>query len=160
MNSEAFDESEAFSKWLPMCPGGSTARPWEVYEWGTRLADTEGETFWELLVKHWSGFDFIPHEAFAGLFARFRGSAPRAGIPDKLKIFRGQDDSSMPGLSWTTDRKVAKLFAEGHRGTKNPNPIILTLEVTGDEIAFRCDEREESEIVLFEIILGGDVENL
>lgn len=153
-------EPEAFREWLFRCQGGSQTRPWHFLNWGRRLADTDGETFWGLLVEYWSIFDQIPHEEFAALFARFRGSTPRAGIPDKVTVYRGQDLTALPGLSWTTDREVAYSFARGHRGIKNPNPAIMTLEVAAAEIAFLCDNRQESEVVLFEISRKGDLKTL
>jgi len=139
--------------------GGSQERPWHFLRYVRKcLADTDGEAFWKNLIEHWSGFDLIPHEEFASLFDRFRGYSPNANLPDRVTIYRGQNDGELLGLSWTTDFEVAKEFAKGHRGLKNALPIIFGLEVTRDKIAFLCNDREESEIVLFEIPSLSEVE--
>jgi hypothetical protein len=139
-------------------PGGSKERPGHFLKYCRSLGDTAGEAFWGNLIDHWSSFDLIPHEEFSILFCRFRRYSPKANLPDRVTIYRGQDDGKSLGLSWTTDWEVAKGFAEGHRGKNHPNPRILSLEVTRDKIAFLCNDREESEIVLFEIPDDSEIE--
>jgi hypothetical protein len=72
------------------------------------------------------------------------------GLPDQLTVYRGQDKSKPPGLSWTIDRKTAGNFARGHRGIYNSNPVILKTTIAKSEIAFVTFDREESEVILFE----------
>jgi hypothetical protein len=131
--------------------GGSHERPWIALEWASRLEWTEGKVFWEVMNFAWSCFDLIPHKEFEKAFRHFKLYAPREGIPPRVTVYRGQSKNSPLGLSWTTSRAVAESFAHGHRGAKNPNPVVYSLEVTRKQIAFLCDDREESEVVLFNI---------
>ena len=80
------------------------------------------------------------------MFARFE--APLCDVPERLTIYRGQNTRKPDGLSWTLDQKVAEEFARGHRGIFNPTPVVLKLDVTREQVAFVCHDREESEVVL------------
>ena len=131
--------------------GSSSERPWIALEWASRLKWTEGKAFWEVMNEAWPSFDLIPHKAFEKAFRHFKLYAPREGIPPRVTVYRGQSKDSPLGLSWTTSRAVAESFAHGHRGIRTPNPVIYSLEVTRKQIAFLCDDREESEVVLFNI---------
>ncbi len=131
--------------------GGSTERPWITLEWAARLEWTEGKVFWEAMNEAWPSFDLIPHKEFVKAFRQFKAFAPREGIPPRVTVYRGQSKNSPLGLSWTTSRAVAESFAHGHRGIRNPYPVVYSLEVTRKQIAFLCDDREESEVVLFNI---------
>lgn len=131
--------------------GNSTERPWIVLGWASRLEWTKGKIFWEVMNEAWPSFDLIPHKEFEKVFRRFKLYAPREGIPPRVTVYRGQSKNSPLGLSWTTSRAVAESFARGHRGLKNPNPVVYSLEVTRIQIAFLCNDREESEVVLFNI---------
>ena len=131
--------------------GGSAERPYLFLRWACKIPFLEGRIFWEALQDVWSGFDRIPHQDFSFAFRHFKILAPREGIPTKAIIYRGQSKRAPLGLSWTTCRDVAASFAEGHRGIKNPEPVIYSMEVTAKQIAFVTNDREESEIVLFSI---------
>jgi len=113
---------------------------------GRSLGDDEGLAFWEVVIGAWSGFDLIPQQQFEFLFTRFE--APLCDVPERLTVYRGQNTRKPNGLSWTLDRKVAEGFARGHRSIVNPTPVVLELEVTREQVAFVCHDREESEIVL------------
>jgi hypothetical protein len=131
--------------------GSSTERPWIALEWASRLEWTDGDVFWEVMNEAWSSFDLIPHKEFVKAFRQFKAFAPREGIPPRVTVYRGQSKNSPLGLSWTTSRAVAESFAHGHRGIRNPYSVVYSLEVTRKQIAFLCDDREESEVVLFNI---------
>lgn len=131
--------------------GNSTERPWIALEWAARLEWTAGELFWEVIREAWPLFDLIPHKEFEKAFRCFKSFAPREGIPPRVTVYRGQSKNYPLGLSWTTSRAVAESFARGHRGIKPPDPVIYSVEVTKKQIAFLCDDREESEVVLFSI---------
>jgi hypothetical protein len=129
----------------------STERPWVVLEWASRLHWAQGKVFWEVINEEWPSFDLIPHKQFEKAFRHFKLFAPREGIPPRVTVYRGQSKNAPLGLSWTTSRAVAESFARGHRGIKPLCPVIHSLEVIGKQIAFLCDDRQESEIVLFNI---------
>lgn len=153
------ESPEEFLDWLyGIHAGGSEKRPWHVLEWSKRLLDSQGEIFWRVVRKTWSGFDRIPHSEFQEQFARFRDSAEKVEFPADtepknglLFIMRGQSLFSPLGLSWTTCEKTAESFAHGHRGVKNPLAGVWVHRVTEPDIAFTSNDREEHEIVLFEI---------
>lgn len=131
--------------------GGSTIRPYLFLQWARNLPFSAGDVFWEAVQQVWSGFDRIPRQEFARHFKFFKIYAPREGIPPKAIIYRGQSKRAPLGLAWTTCRDVAASFAKGHRGIKNPEPVIYSMEVTAKQIAFTTNDRKESEIVLFSI---------
>lgn len=145
-------EPRAFVDWLygPEC-GGSTARPWAVLIWAARLEWKEGRTFWAVIRETWPLFDRIPHRDFQRAFRYFKPFAPRDGLPERLTVYRGQAKTAPLGLSWTTSRTVAKSFARGHRGLSSPEPAIYSLKVTARQIAFLSNDREEREVVLFNV---------
>lgn len=132
--------------------GGSAQRPWLVLDWCAGLGDGDGPAFWQVILGAWTTFDRIPHEEFAAQFARFAGAAPpEPGLPERVTVYRGQDDSAPLGLSWTLSWDVAEGFARGHRNIRNPDPVVLALEVTRREVAFLAHDREEQEVVLLAI---------
>ncbi len=126
--------------------GGNADRPHLVVGWAQRLSDEDGPAFWEVILSEWSGFDAIPHDDFEILFAKF--PPPPCDVPEFLTVYRGQNAGSPSGLSWTLDCKVARSFANGHRNIRNPNPVVLELKVTREQVAFVCDDRDEAEVVL------------
>lgn len=67
---------------------------------------------------------------------------------DSITIFRGCDISKSLGCSWTLDREVAKEFAEGHRGKRHPNPVLIQAQVPPQSIVALLNEREEEEVVV------------
>ena len=46
---------------------------------------------------------------------------------------------------------VAKGFAHGHRGIVHDHPFIYEITVRPEEVAFTCDDRQESEVVLLQV---------
>ncbi|WP_114963519.1 hypothetical protein [Tritonibacter mobilis] len=132
----------------------STERAKLVATWGESLTDDQGDAFWTVVSEEWCGFDDIPYARFERLFARFRKARPDylvAHLPIYIgELFRGQYPGH-DGLSWTADISVAESFARGHRGKLVESPCIRMIHATRDLVAFTCDERDESEFVLFEI---------
>ena len=63
-------------------------------------------------------------------------------------MHRGCSRPRVRGVSWTTDRAVAKTFARGHRGIRLPEPVVATAMVPKAAIFATFTERNESEIVL------------
>ena len=135
------------------CGCSSTERPHRIIEWAERLSDDDGAMFWRVVKREWSTFDLIPHQEFERLFARFDSHLDSTDAPCNLTVYRGQSEDDGPGLSWTTSLEVAQAFARGHRGMSTPNPCVHQINVSSDEIAFTCDDRDESEVVLREIPL-------
>lgn len=110
-----------------------------------------GAIFWQAVRSEWSGFDRIDHQRFKKLFRRFRSSRPASFIdhlPDQILIFRGQDLYDEIGLAWTTNPDVAEGFAVGHRRIRHADPIVYDIIISREDVAFCCDDRYESEIVL------------
>jgi hypothetical protein len=138
-----------FLKWLYGPEGGgSHIRPQHVLRFVTDIPNEAGETFWQVITETWSDFDLIPHAEFEIQFARFSATAPGVGDSQRLCLFRGQDAGAPIGLSWTSCAEVAARFAHGHRGMFNKEPVILKILAEPRDIAFTCDDREESEFVL------------
>lgn len=144
------DNTDEFIEWLyGVQGGGSEQRPHHVLSWAENLEDHEGVDFWRVMIEFWSGFDLIPHHEFSRLFLRFADTAPGYNGGQQVVVFRGQDEFTPLGVSWTESRDVAEGFARGHRGILNRYPIICQFTATEREIAFTCDDRDEAEIVLF-----------
>ncbi len=116
--------------------------------------------FGRLVEQEWSGFDAIDHYTYSGLFNRFRPywRAPKSvfykSLPKRFVIYRGaninEEYDDCPGLSWTLSRKVARGFARGHRGLWNDEPIIFSAIIDRCDVALALDNRQESELVMFE----------
>lgn len=142
-------KAEQFLDWLNgPGGGGSTERPHHVVDFAQSLDDDEGDVFWKVIMDAWSGFDLIPHEEFQFFFEHFDPDHPPRGAPRFLTVYRGQDLDEPVGLSWTTDRAVAESFARGHRGIRHENPVVIEAKVHTCMVAFTCDDRGESEVVL------------
>ncbi|UFM66774.1 RRP1 family protein [Paracoccus sp. MA] len=134
----------------------SSTRPAAFAAWAESLPRTKaaGSAFWSAAVAEWSGFDRIDHYRMCKLFRRFRSSRPASLIerlPDKIRIYRGQDAGDAFGLAWSTDRTIAEGFAEGHRGFVHDDPYVYEITVSKEEVAFCCDNRGEAEIVLLRV---------
>ena len=138
---------------------GSAERPVAFAAWAESLPRTKaaGAAFWSPVAHEWSGFDRIDHLRFAALFRRFRSSRPISFIehlPDRIRIFRGQDAGDAFGLAWTTDRQVADSFAHRHRGIVHDDPFVYEITVRRKEVAFCCNDRQEAEIVMLGITMN------
>lgn len=138
----------------------STERAKVFANWGEGLSDNQGGIFWSAVTEEWCGFDDIPYDRFEPLFARFRYARPEhlvAHLPDKIaRLYRGQY-AGHDGLAWTADLAVAEAFAKGHRGEIVEAPFIQMITATRDLVAFTCDERDESEFVLFKIPTDDEI---
>jgi hypothetical protein len=147
-----------------MTRANSTSRPYEFLSlWEAGYFCFKTELLAKSLYREWSGFDRIPHKEFEELlndseldrddFLSHLSTADRAfydALPDKgIALYRGQDADGEVGLSWTTDRRVADGFAQGHRGISNPRPVVLKTIIPKSLIAFVCTDRNESEVVLW-----------
>lgn len=136
----------------------SADRPDAFAAWAEALPRTKaaGAAFWAAAAHEWSGFDAIDHPRFAAIFRRFRSIRP-AGLvehlPERIRIYRGQDAGDGFGLAWTTSRQVAEGFAHGHRGITHDDPYVYEITVPRSEVAFTCDDRGEAEIVLLRITM-------
>ena len=146
-----------------MMAGGSAQRPQTFVElWVDGFFRSDPDFLAKALVEEWSGFDSIPHGDFAEILFALRQlevdlrAAPsdedRAffdALPDPVTIYRGQDASAAPGLSWTTDREVATKLAGPMRSRHLRNPVILEAKITKADIAFVCNDRQKAELVLW-----------
>lgn len=115
--------------------------------------------FWRILAAEWCGFDRIPHRRMAAAFRQHRTAwspdcmrpADRAdfdALPARVTLFRGQSALAPVGLAWTLNRQVAEQFARGHRDIPVPSPVLLSVEVRREAVAFMSTERGEAEAVL------------
>jgi hypothetical protein len=168
--------ADEIDDYLLLCPGGSTARPYEFLMvhrriFGRRRWRDAGAAFWRWLPDQWPGFDAIPHDLYQRAFMRWRPDwSPNCmndddrrafeALPATVPIFRGQDAGAVLGLSWTLKREVAKEFARGHRGIRNPAPIVFRTNVAVSEIALFSADRNEAEVVLFAPPSRADFEKL
>jgi hypothetical protein len=50
-------------------------------------------------------------------------------------------------ISWTTDKEIARTFACGHRGIRNPDPVIAVATIVKADIFAATNERRESEVL-------------
>ena len=148
---------------IPML--NSTQRPKVFLEWAHALQekypDRAALQIWTDLVEHWTGFDSINHRAYASLLRRIKPERPQEitqDIPhEPLTVYRGQSELLKPGLSWTRRLDVAMSFARGHRGMRNPEPVVYSRIVKPEHIAFVTDKRGEAEVVLWSGTLGKEL---
>jgi hypothetical protein len=132
----------------------SVSRPDAFASWSEELpheSDAAGIIFWHTAQALWSSFDRIDHARFARLFHRFRFSRPARlveHLPARIQLFRGQIAGDAFGLAWTASRTVAEGFARGHRGLVHDDPYVYEIIVRREEVAFTCEDRLESEVVL------------
>jgi hypothetical protein len=71
-----------------------------------------------------------------------------ASLPKHIRIYRGCSLSCVYGFSWTTDRKIAEAFAQGHRGVSVPDPVIASLRIPKHRVLAFYTSRKENEIVV------------
>jgi hypothetical protein len=140
----------------------SWSRPHTALDIARQICNARPDVAWQFIMNAWSGFDLIPHDDYRRLFARKAmrewwcpGWMPADAkqfyetLPAKVTIYRGQDGDHGVGLSWTTDIAIATRFARGHRGSVNPDPVVMKCEVRKRAIVFVTVDREESETVLW-----------
>lgn len=70
------------------------------------------------------------------------------GLPDPIRVYRGCSRQHVMGIAWTTDRDVAKGFAQGHRGIPVPDAIIAEADIPKSAVFAIFLERDESEVLL------------
>jgi len=138
----------------------STSRSVETFNWASQLIDAyedeqAASIFWPVVADVWNSFDKIDHAKYSRLFQRFKRWRPPKFVRDlpssSFTIYRGQSDLAPLGLSWTTKKEVAEEFAAGHRGMRLKEPVIFERVIFSDQVAFRADDRDEAEVVLFKV---------
>lgn len=70
------------------------------------------------------------------------------GLEDDIIIYRGSQSVNQQGLSWTTDREVAKKFALHSRGLAHDEPQITTGKINKDHVFYATNSRNEYELVV------------
>lgn len=78
------------------------------------------------------------------------GEAPRP-LPDgdPIRVYRGQDQGTAPGIAWTTDLAIAEKFARGaalRQGHRAGNVLVAT--VPRNRVIAYLTGRGESEVIL------------
>jgi hypothetical protein len=68
-------------------------------------------------------------------------------LPTNITVFRGCSRCRVDGLSWTTDKEVAKGFARGHRAIVVGEPVLVTANVKKDDVLAVITDRKESELI-------------
>lgn len=156
----------------------SSAKRWNSFadffdtETGVMQASAKGiadrstfDLFWPVISGWWSLMDLIDHRHAQELFACFEQAwdlatfAPDARFSSMkfhhqrrrtVRLYRGQDADGYVGLSWTTNPSIALEFARGHRGIKNPKPIVCEIVVDRrQQVWLFLTERQEDEAVLW-----------
>lgn len=118
---------------------------WRVFQKIWPICDATrkaGDEFYEMLidVRGSRGYRFL-----SGIEKEFYES-----LPDPVTVYRGcsKREISDPGISWTTDPKVAASFAHGHRGIPVPEGTVMKMTVPKTWVMTVCMEREEHEVVV------------
>lgn len=75
-----------------------------------------------------------------------------AALPKRVTVYRGGTRANQRGWSWTTDREMAKFFA--NRAVGSTERIISKLVVDKRDVLAYLGGRNESEIVLDPAIIG------
>jgi hypothetical protein len=78
--------------------------------------------------------------------------AAYAELPQTLTVYRGECNDG--GISWTTDRKVAKFFA--HRNINESTGRVLKRKIQKNAIFAYFTSRSESEVLLIEPLVEDD----
>lgn len=117
------------------------------------------EVFWAVFQEVWSSCDDTwEHQALLqrAMYRNRPGHPHLKGsnlafwksLPKRVTIFRGCDATRWRSLSWTTDRAVAESFAQGHRGIRCADPVVLQTTVSRAFVWGVCTDREESEVLV------------
>jgi hypothetical protein len=115
--------------------------------WGQAPPDV----FWASLASEWSMCDdtWADLDDLLEIMREYRQWAPaRRYLGRSLRVYRGCARDRVLGIAWTTDRAVAENFAHGHRGIRNPDPVIATAMVSPGDIFLRLNDRGEREVLL------------
>lgn len=70
------------------------------------------------------------------------------GLGPSFTVYRGCSEGRLDGVSWTTNREVALEFADGHRGSKIHNPVLVSATCSADDVLLAVNDRDEYEIVV------------
>ena len=152
-------ELEALRERLRGGTGGAVARPYEFLEILYKN-DGKPELLWRLLHLEWSGFADIPYSRFQPVLrflrpywrADYMPAKDRAffeALPDKIEVWRGQDDSRPMRLAWTTNEETARAFARGRGLFVNSSPVLYRGVVARRHVALAPQDRDEEAIVVF-----------
>lgn len=121
------------------------------------------ETFWRVFNQCWSDCDDtwdLQEDLLNTLECfHYEDSSPQgflspeakeffSKLPDRITVYRGCDRSRIRAISWTTDPKIAKSFAKGHRGIRLPDPVVMTAKVWKRDVITIIQDREESEVII------------
>ena len=69
-------------------------------------------------------------------------------LPEELLVYRGCEEGRENGLSWTLDKTVAEVFAQGHRARSLAKPQIYEKTIRkSQDVFFATNLREEQEVV-------------
>lgn len=126
-----------------------------------RLHRADPTTFCAVFNEWWPDCDNTWHDR-ASLLRRLRRLHPLgrcnldedakaflAGLPLRsVRIYRGGSRQRVRGLSWTTDIKIARGFAHGHRGIRVPDPVVATARIPNEAIFTVFVDRNESEVLV------------
>ncbi|HEY8125993.1 MAG TPA: hypothetical protein VIF88_11305 [Methylocystis sp.] len=152
-------ELEALRERLRSGTGGAVARPHAFLEIVYK-GDTSQEILWRLLHLEWSGFADVPYSRFESILrflrphwrADYMPAKDRAffeSLPDKIEVWRGQDDSRPMRLAWTTNEETARAFARGRGLFVNSSPVLYRGVVARRHVALAPQDRDEEAIVIF-----------
>ncbi len=64
-------------------------------------------------------------------------------LPDKLTIYRGTVADDEDGISWTTDKKIAKFFAKRF----DTNGVVKTAKISRHDALYYTNGRGEKEVI-------------
>ena len=117
--------------------------------------------FWQSFLVHWSGCDRTWEYTARWLRLLGKTSGKVSGyhyydnscraffddLPELVTVYRGCSRERVNGISWTTDKSVAKGFAQGHRSIRVPNPVLATAKVAKNEILAAMVDRQEREVI-------------
>jgi len=116
------------------------------------------QIFWSVFAEGWSACDDtwdMKGRLLGELRRRNKNGSPWRkdwfdSLPDEFKIYRGGNLERSRGLSWTINPDVAASFAQGHRGTRVPDPVIAsaTIKKKSRAILFATNDRDEQELLV------------
>jgi hypothetical protein len=118
--------------------------------------------FWRIFLKWWPDCDdtwLYQDDLLAVLRRKAKRESPvlyfldeqremYERLPETIGVYRGSSSDMIEGLSWTLDEEVAEQFAYGHRGKRNPNPVVSYGLIRKEAIFGVFNGRKEAEIIL------------
>ena len=81
----------------------------------------------------------------------------RMGMGNELYLYRGVSFGGKPdGLSWTTDLKTARWFANRWKSFDGANPKVYRIKITNSNVILAyLDNRNEAEVILDTSVAKG-----